>query len=585
MKLTTEQRAAVESDVTTYVEACPGSGKTRCVAAKLIREREGVREVPRRTACITHTNAAAYEIADRVAEYSSEPVENWCDVSTIHAFCLNNILGRYYSWLPEYQREFAVLPEDSDEYGELAELVIKEFGLDRSSKENFGLIRHDAKGNPITPWNISVSAAKRFWSLLRENGYVDFSGIVYNSYRLLSTWPRIAEALGRRLAWVVVDEFQDTSELQICILREIWKVGRTRLFLVGDLKQSIYGFAGARPDLVSGFVKEVEAECRYPLSTNFRCGEPIRADAERLLPRKPEMVTGGDAKHWGVQSKYVHCSSAAEAVLDFFLPMCARENIAVGRAAVLAPTWFKLFGLAPNLREAGVPIVGPGARPYKRSHIVASVLEQICQAASDPRPRRIRMVQKETYTVVLSLTGEGRDELLGWPGRVVALRVVEATRQVAADAWGGKEWLAEAARVVAESLEETDFINSRQTNELQMSAADMVDDMSARGVDVDSLTVEDMGLFASPEESLHLITLHRAKGREFDAVAIVDLHEGVLPHFTARTTEEMAEARRLLYVGITRSRKLLLYATDKQLFRGRPRPISQFLGNGGLGVA
>jgi DNA helicase-2/ATP-dependent DNA helicase PcrA len=111
---------------------------------------------------------------------------------------------------------------------------------------------------------------------------------------------------------------------------------------------------------------------------------------------------------------------------------------------------------------------------------------------------------------------------------------------------------------------------------------EMKEDMRRNKVDLDNLTIDDLGIYARPDAALKLSTLHNAKGREYQAVAIIDLHEGRIPHYLARTDEEIAEAKRLFYVGITRAKRFLLYVTDDSGMRSGP---SRFLCPGtGVGV-
>ena len=101
-------------------------------------------------------------------------------------------------------------------------------------------------------------------------------------------------------------------------------------------------------------------------------------------------------------------------------------------------------------------------------------------------------------------------------------------------------------------------------------------------VDLENLTISDLGIYASPDSALKLSTLHNAKGREYQAVAMIDLHEGRIPFYQAQTAEEIEEAKRLFYVGITRAKRFLLYATDG----ANPRNIpSRFLrAKTGIGI-
>jgi len=96
-----------------------------------------------------------------------------------------------------------------------------------------------------------------------------------------------------------------------------------------------------------------------------------------------------------------------------------------------------------------------------------------------------------------------------------------------------------------------------------------------------NLAIEDLGIYASPDAALKLSTIHNAKGREYQAVAMIDLHEGRIPSYRADTAEDFEEAKRLFYVAVTRAKRLLLYVTDTSHHRNQP---SRFLRSGGVCV-
>ncbi|MHA3886799.1 3'-5' exonuclease [Stutzerimonas degradans] len=105
--------------------------------------------------------------------------------------------------------------------------------------------------------------------------------------------------------------------------------------------------------------------------------------------------------------------------------------------------------------------------------------------------------------------------------------------------------------------------------------------MARQNIDVASLQIGDLGLFANPATALRLSTIHYAKGREFEAVAIIDVKQGKFPDFRSRTQDAIDGDKRLLYVGLTRAEKLLMYISDRDRWANPP---SIFLGATGIGV-
>ena len=209
MKLTSEQKAAVIHDGHAVLVACPGSGKTRAIIARLLRCVDKVRDSPRRVACITYTNTAVQEIENRIREFGSSGDDDFCEVSTIHSFCQNNILRHFYWKLPEYKDGFVVLPSDADEYRDIVTEIASEYHIEDYPQQLFESLNRSPNGEPVVPLGIPPDAAKSFWKTLEQRGFIDFCNIVYFSYRLLKTEPNLAANLGARFAYLLIDEFQD----------------------------------------------------------------------------------------------------------------------------------------------------------------------------------------------------------------------------------------------------------------------------------------------------------------------------------------------------------------------------------------
>jgi len=580
MRLTVAQRAAVNHDENTLVLACPGSGKTRVLVAKLLRCLDEVKGSARRLACITYTNTAVFEIEQRLRAYGGNGDEDLCEVSTIHSFCLNNVLRHFYWWLPDYPNGFTVLPPDSERYTEIADAVIANHNLDHRARDAFPTLNREPNGEPIVVWPVTHDAALDFWNRLQHEGYIDFPNIVYQSYRLMTEFPHISCGLACRLPWVLVDEFQDTSALQIEILDLIAARGKTKFFLVGDPCQSIFGFAGAHPRLMEDFADRIGASRDFPLLANFRSSELIIEHAELLIPRQPRMAAEGEWADYDQQPQHRHTASAFDAITDYFMPALNELGIDYGKAAVLAPWWVKLLHLGRQLRDYGIPIIGPGARPYRRTHVFALLAEQVCEYIEDPNPALIRRIERELFNMLNNITGSPDFNVYTYSGRITLFRLIRAGRTLRLDFENGLEWLKRAAGEFAEILIQDGFLSESQRQVLTESVDEIERDMLNNDVDVHNLSVIDLGMFASYGKSMQLLTMHRAKGKEFDAVAIIDLHDGRVPHFSARTDDEIDEARRLFYVAITRAKRLLLYITDDE----EDNPPTRFLYDGGLGL-
>ncbi len=587
MSLTAEQKIAADCLDNVLLHACPGSGKTRVITHKLMASIDDVRGTPRKIACITYTNGAVHEIEDRVAKSLMPDDDQYFDVSTIHSFCLSNIFRPFVWRIPGYATGFKMLTREMDEFENLVKAACATIGYlapKHQDYEDFSSINLDVNGNLIGSAlrsNIVARAAKAFWRLCRDQGYVDFCMLLYYSYWLTKKYPDIADGIASRYALVLVDEFQDTTDLQVEILSEIASRNRSKFFLVGDPHQSIYGFAGARPELADVFADRVNARRDLSLSGNFRSSMSVIADAERLFRRSPSMSAVGEARKYIEPTQHIHVSNPLDALTDYFLPAISSLGIPLGECAVLSPTWNPLFPLSRALRDMGISVVGPGARPYRRVRLFAGLAEQLCGYLVDPRPDSPISIERSLFHLIHELTGHRRFGIFSYAGRLVVMRMIEIARRLAEPDHGALRWLDECSTAIGTLLVEADYIAPSHALLLYTSVQEMKGDMRRNRFDPTNYTLEDMGLFASPQQALKLATLHNSKGREFDAVAMIKLHEGTIPFYLSSTKEEFNAARRLFYVGTTRARRLLMYITDSADSRNRP---TRFLGADGLGL-
>lgn len=583
--LTHEQKVAVDSTVNVSLNACPGSGKTRVILAKLLRLAEFVENTPRSIACITYTNAAVDEIEARLRQLSTGNLTERVEVSTIHSFCLNFIL-RPYQWLvPEIPKSFKILSPQSREFVSIVETVEDEFNrpIENRTFDDYASIRKNVDGNPegsgITGGVVTNESANRYWDLLINRGYLDFSLILYYSYKILNENTFVARGISSRFKWLLVDEYQDTTDVQIEILKSLADIDESSFFLVGDPNQSIQGFAGARLDLGDQFASQVNAVTDLSLTGNFRSSTNIVEAAERIIARAPEMVAVGVNRDHQSVPTYEHCNSAADAIVNHFLPLLEEYQISIGNAAVLAPWWQHLIPIARNLRNRGIPVFGPGARPYKKSRLYAVLAEQLGACAETDLLLGLPGVEKAIFRLISEVTGISRFDIFSYKGRLTSLSLVYSAREVARRAQSGTEWLRLSSVEASEILVSQGWLPESARTLLPESVEDMLSDMEANQINLEDLQISDLGLFANPENALKLITLHNSKGREFEAVAMVNLNDGQIPHFLSKTTEEIEESRRLFYVGTTRAKKVLLLSSDSSNRRNQP---TRFLSESGF---
>ena len=558
MKLTLQQRAAVDHGGHAVITACPGSGKTRTIIAKVLQCIDKLVETPRKVACITYTNTAVHEIEKRIREHGTSAGEGCYEISTIHAFCLNNILGNYH-WLTEAYREgYTVLPPDHDTYTQIVQEIGERYELNNYARQQFEMLNRRPDGKPISN-SIPVDAALDFWAELERRGFIDFCNIVYYSYRILSDNPSISHNLSCRFAYILLDEFQDTSSLQVELLKLVHKVGYTTFFIVGDPEQSIYSFAGAERELMRIFGGTIGAQ-EFLLSGNFRATQPLVDRAEQLISRVPPMVSKCTRNTINPSVYYRHTADSFVAMTDYFLPFLEANSISYGNTAILAQNWYVLRPLGKMLREYGVPVVGPGARPYKRSYILGRIAEQVCAYLGSGAPDILHQAEKELFMIASELTGKPAFRVFSYQGMRVVHRLMRSGEVLRKAHEGAAKWLEAAAPVFEDILIEEGVLLSSHAGCFCESCTEMLTEMKGRHIDVANMPLDELGILADPRKNMKLITMHGAKGREFEAVAIICAHDGLVPfhnYYNPLKEAGLSEARRLFYVAMTRAERVL----------------------------
>ncbi|MFN9372064.1 MAG: UvrD-helicase domain-containing protein [Planctomycetaceae bacterium] len=580
--LTDEQKNAVEYPDTLCLTSCPGSGKTRTIIAKLQRCIDEVRDTPRKIACITFTNTGVNEIEARLRTYGDRDDLDICEISTIHSFCLNYVLRPYAHLIPELKPDWVVITSDDEWFNAVVDELKKKYDIKQSLTDRFDGLQRQFPDKIPTNSGLPQAAVKEFFARADAESKVTLGDIVFFATKLVHDNPFIASALASRFAWFIVDEFQDTTVNQALLLYVVFRHGRSKVFFVGDPNQSILGFAGARPGLMAEFAKRVQAKCDLHLTGNFRSSKFIVNNAELLCPSNPKMIAVGEDRDFHIPPKYVHCATPIEGVFEHFLPTLDEVGIPLGKAAILAPWWTDLLALGRELRQRQIPIIGPGARPYKRSHEFTHLSEALSAYLMTGDAEAAARVQK-ALLFTLSIIDEVKPrQIYRFAGRRVIFRLILEAKEILAEYEGIVEWLLHLAAACESILIEEEMLTPSHRGVLTKSAVGMLSDMKKHNVDLANMAASELGMVAVPSNCLNLMTMHKSKGSEFEAVAVICVHEGRVPYFaTSHDQSEVDQSRRLLYVAATRAKKILMYFTDQKNPKNTP---SRFLKTPFLGM-
>jgi len=555
---------------------------------------------------------------------------------TFHSFCAR-LLRRYIHRLEPYTSRFSIY--DSADQLQLIGEVLKSLQLDRTSfppRATLSKVSH-WKNQMTGPEQASENSATfrdrelarvyfRYQELLEERDAADFDDLLLLLVRLFREHPDVLESMRSRFQFVLVDEFQDTNRPQYLIAKLLADEHRN-LCVTGDPDQSIYSWRGASADNFLRFKEDFPEHSIITLDQNYRSTPQILEVASRLAgtefgERKlfTENDAGPEVRVQQVRDERKEAAWIADCIESWKADAVSASEIAVlYRVNALSRTFEEEF----VRRRILYSVIG-GMSFYERKE-VKDILAYLRAARStkddvallrifNVPARGIGKVSIERFVDAARDAGRTLGEHLRSDGALDALRgkarkgveqlrdVLAKLTQTSANSLTEQVELAIQASGYLPHLEksEPESWQERQRNleELVSAASEteeilnsvyasaIVDDPDFEVTDALSLFLERIALItdaemkSSEEEQVSLMTLHSAKGLEYNKVIIIGVEENLIPHSRHGEIEGIEEERRLLYVGVTRAREELImtHTSWRRRFHERePRLPSSFL--------
>jgi DNA helicase-2/ATP-dependent DNA helicase PcrA len=621
-----QQEAVLHTEGPVLIVAGAGSGKTRALThriAYLIRER-GVS--PYEVLAITFTNKAAGEMADRVEGLLGTRVAKGMWILTFHAACAR-ILRREHDHLG-IPSHFSIYDEGDTE--RTIALVLKQMDIDpkRYPPRQIGAMIGRAKDNLVSPSQYADAASTyyertvaevyaAYQGRLRTAGALDFDDIIMETVRLFREHPEVLEHYQERFRYVLIDEYQDTNRAQYHLVN-LLAAGHRNLCVVGDADQGVYSWRGATIQNLLDFEHDYPDAAVFVMEQNYRSTQNILELANSLIEhnvqRKPKSLwTESDQGDLTVRYRAENEHDEAWFVATEIERLIQEEGFRYGDVAVFYRTNAQSRVLEDVFMRAGLPyrIVG-GVRFYQRREIkdVFAYLRTVVNPGDLVSVRRVintpkRGIGEATVAAIEGFaSSEGipfleaarrADEIghLGSRAKGAVAGFIDVVGQLAAaaDDGGGPAAMVEAAFTqtgyLAE-LEEERTVESMGRIENLRELVGVAREFEMRTPDATLADfLETVALLSEQDEyqedepTITMMTLHNAKGLEFDVVVIVGLEDGVFPHFRSMTdASELEEERRLAYVGVTRARRrlYLTHAWSRSLYgQSNYNPPSRFL--------
>lgn len=594
--LNPQQREAVlATEGPVLILAGAGTGKTRVITyriAQLIEQGVAGGSI----LAVTFTNKAADQMKERVAQLlartgrgGSEP---W--ISTFHSFCAR-LLRREAPRL-DLRRDFPIY--DEDDQAAAVKLALDHVGLEERSIPARGFLERIsyAKNHATSPDLLASEAADdrsrlaakvfaAYEEILRRAGALDFDDLLLRAVKVLERFPEAHANWTQRFQYILVDEYQDTNRAQYELLY-LLAGERRNLCVVGDEDQSIYGWRGADLGNILRFTEDFPGATVIRLEQNYRSTQKILDAAGGVVSKnirrlgKSLAATRGE----GANLRFFEARDAkaeAEYVAGQVFTLQRREPSA--HLAVLYRTNFQSRALEEALRRISVRyrVLG-GFSFYQRAEVkdALSYVRLVLNPHDDVALLRVlntppRGIGKTTAEKLHRLSKERGCSL--WAAVVAmtdanpaGLSPLRDFRALIEGLQADLEGLVPAGvlRLVLDRSGYLEMLGQRDTAENTARAEnlhELVNAVAEGAEHGESLTdFLDRAALVSDADgydetaAVSLMTLHSAKGLEFDHVFLAGLEEGIFPHSRSKEREEdLEEERRLCYVGMTRARQTL----------------------------
>ena len=604
-----QRRAAETLEGPVLILAGAGSGKTRTLTYRVANLLEhGVKAW--HILALTFTNKAAREMRERIERLAgADAGEAW--IGTFHSICCR-ILRRDIEKLG-YERSFTIY--DDDDQQRVIKAVLKELDIDEKflPPKAVSADISDAKNRLLSPdeWlqkrggdyrsQKTHDVMTRYEQRLRAANALDFDDLLLKTLQLFVEHPPVLEYYQGRFQYVHVDEYQDTNYAQYQLVRLITRESRN-LCVVGDDDQSIYGWRGADIRNILDFEKDFPDATVIKLEQNYRSTANILDAANQIIAhnegRKEKELWTEDGEGEKI-TLYAAADERDEAAwICQRIRQLQRGGTPYGSIAILYRMHALSRVLEETLMRAGIPYhVYGGTRFYDRREVrdVLAYLRLIQNPADDISLSRIINVPKRAIgdSTVEQLTQYARQNDMSLYAAVAAPPDTLASR--ARKSVNDFSSLIVSLLLAKETLPLSEFVQKviddsgliaqyqKEENEENQARIENIREFMGAVTEFEQKS-EDKSLFAflenvalvteldnqdSAPSFVTMMTLHSAKGLEYDAVFMSGMEEGIFP--SARAMQEdnrVEEERRLCYVGVTRARKLLhlSYARRRMLF-------------------
>lgn len=551
--LNDQQQKAVQEDRSVILTACPGSGKTRVLTHKIAYELTRNSDPRSWILGLTYTTRAADEISRRIDEMGLNTERVW--IGTIHSFCLEWVLRPFAGCHDRLRNGFNIIDEVQADHL-ISDLKTK-FDIGTFDKINTKI---NSDGSYAESRKAHLQVVAEYHDFLLNNKLIDFDLVLSVTAQLLSSsTSTIAKSLTSLFAWVCIDEYQDTQELQYKIVGDILRNGSGKYFVVGDPNQSIYFNLGA----TSKAFDEIEAifgtsAIRLTLDKCYRSTQRIidyysnfQQASSKVTSHAPYASETG-AITYNTYSNKDNYHLAIGAILERTL----ESGTSPSEICIVAPQWDLVSPCARKLREIYPQIkfdsVGKGSSSKHKFNVWYKIT---CLLLSQSSPRRTwyrwKLANEIKQDIENQIGGPLNEQFRD------SRHLLNLLNSISSEKSGTTAFLEEAFGVFEERLR-LPFTNGHPLKICQAIYLTSLKSQEAKEL-IPSSIAEFRSWFHD-SEGVVISSYHGLKGEEYDTVIAFGLLKGKIPHWNEiinTPTVADSNARQLLYVLCSRAKRNL----------------------------
>ncbi|MDR2781887.1 MAG: UvrD-helicase domain-containing protein [Holosporaceae bacterium] len=587
--------AVVTLDKALLVLSGAGTGKTKVLTTKIAYIIENGFAFPSQILAVTFSNRAAREMKERLHQLIDGADGVW--LGTFHSVCARIL--RQHSDLIGIGRDFTII--DSDDQMKIIRQILKEVNLDKKISNSVASKISRWKDKAITAHDSRVdetSVEGRIYKIYQERivsyNSVDFGDLLLYVIKLFRLHPDILQKYREKFKYMLVDEYQDTNMSQYMWLRMLSPLGKG-ICCVGDDDQAIYSWRGAEVGNILRFEKDFQNTKIVRLERNYRSLGHILGAASSLISKNKQRLgktiwTESDQGEKVVVKCTYNGFDEAKFVVETVASL-RKNNVQFSKIAVLVRAGFQTREFEERFVACGLPyrVVG-GLKFYDRQEIrdIVAYMRLIYQPNDSLAFERIinvprRGIGSAALASFHSVATERNVSLFRAAKEMLDAGMLKPSISKSVGAFihlvellRSKKTLrpAEIAKFIMDETGYLAVLNAEQTIEAQARIENLKELLIALEDFPDLPTfIDHIGLVVdscknSTEDVVSIMTLHSAKGLEFDAVFLVGWEDGIFPHNLSIQENNLEEERRLAYVGITRAKKYayISYAKNRNVY-------------------